>query len=420
MPERNHKTSMPRVLISSVRAFLAISILLSASLFAQQQATKPATAPAALGPLKATVTGVEGIVQVRLEEDKPWQAAKVGMVLGEGAEFRTGPKSAVRFVIPPDQTITLDRLGTVKLLEAVRTQTVTKTDLGMKYGRVRYDIEAAGIAHDATIRSPGNTLAVRGTVVSLYNQAPFPPAATSLTGRATFRSGNHAAQTFGGTSGSTSIRSDSNSAAQTALSTTFVDPTSTQARSTGEQTAITATPLVAGFSLSPSGGSSGGGTTSPPPVIVPPVTTLPGSLAIQLVWIGTRPGTATPDLDLFVLSPRGEQLCPKDCAAIVGSGGRSPNEDRGGPANSAGQEIALWPDTFPKGTYQYGAHHVSGPPAEFQVIVLRNGEQVGEPQTGTLDNSNNASSFTVDLAETTASTTPAARQKAHAGHRRGQ
>lgn len=417
MSDRIHK-----IAIASLYAFLAVSLALSGSLRAQQQATKPATAPVEVGALKATVTGVEGIVQVRLEEDKPWQPAKVGMVLGEGAEFRTGPRSAVRFVIPPDQTITLDRLGTVKLLEAVRTQTVTKTDLGMKYGRVRYDIEAAGVAHDATIRSPGNTLAVRGTVVSLYNQAPFPPAATSLTGKATFRSGNKGTQTFGGSAPAV-IQTDSNSAAQTALNTTFVDPTSAQARSPGEHTAIAATPLVAGFSLSPSGGSSGGGTTSPPPVIVPPGNnplTLPGALAIQLVWIGTRPGTATPDLDLFVLSPRGEQLCPKECAAIVGSGGRSPNDDRGGAANSAGQEIVLWPDTFPKGTYQYGARHVSGPAAEYQIVVLRNGEQVGEAQSGTLNSSDNSNSFTVDLTGSGSGALAASRQKAHVGHRRGQ
>src|SRR5438045_8724120 len=105
--------------------------------------------------LTATITGVEGIVQVRQNEDAPWQKATVGMKLSEGAEFRTGTKSAVRFEIPPDQTITLDRLGTVKLIEAVAKQEAVKTDLGMKYGRVRYDVEAAGLAHDSTTHSPG-------------------------------------------------------------------------------------------------------------------------------------------------------------------------------------------------------------------------------------------------------------------------
>src|SRR5262245_52114151 len=86
--------------------------------------TRPATtsAPARASEgqtLRATITGVEGIVQVREDEDRPWVAARKGMVVGEGAEFRTGPRSAVQFSIPPDQTITLDRLGIVKLVQAV-------------------------------------------------------------------------------------------------------------------------------------------------------------------------------------------------------------------------------------------------------------------------------------------------------------
>src|SRR5437588_10982762 len=101
---------------------------------------QPTSAPVAL---TATITAIEGIVQVRQSEDAPWQKATVGMKLGEGAEFRTGPRSAVRFEIPPDQIVTLDRLGTVKLIEAIQRSDSVKTDLGMKYGRVRYDVEAA-------------------------------------------------------------------------------------------------------------------------------------------------------------------------------------------------------------------------------------------------------------------------------------
>src|SRR6185437_11667010 len=36
--------------------------------------------------LKATVTGVEGLVQVRADENQPWQKATEGMVVGENAE----------------------------------------------------------------------------------------------------------------------------------------------------------------------------------------------------------------------------------------------------------------------------------------------------------------------------------------------
>lgn len=117
--------------------------------------------------LKATVTAVNGTVQVRSGEDQKWDWVKIGMELGEGAEFRTGPKSAVQFKIPPDQTVTLDRLGVIKLLQAAQDAGSKKvtTDLGMKYGRTAYKIEEGGVEHDSTIRSPGSTLAVRGSEV---------------------------------------------------------------------------------------------------------------------------------------------------------------------------------------------------------------------------------------------------------------
>src|SRR5437763_1541300 len=173
--------------------FLLIGVVLFAAASISFAQTAPSAAPAAPGApgstdhLKATVTGVEGLVQVRAAEDQPWQKATVGMEVGENAEFRTGPKSAVRFTIPPDQTITLDRLGTVKVLQAVLENGKLKTKLGMRYGRTRYDIEAAGREHESTISSPSSTLAVRGTKVSLYDQRPFAPQAVSLTGRAQFK-----------------------------------------------------------------------------------------------------------------------------------------------------------------------------------------------------------------------------------------
>src|SRR5437764_542170 len=169
-------------MLTSRHAWIVVAVFFISTI-ANAQETRPAAATV----LTATITGVEGIVQVRQNEDAPWQKAAVGMKVSEGAEFRTGPRSAVRFEIPPDQTITLDRLGTVKLIEAIQKQQTVKTDLGMKYGRVRYDVEAAGLADDSNIHSPGSALAVRGTRVSLYDQPPFAPQATSLTGRAAFR-----------------------------------------------------------------------------------------------------------------------------------------------------------------------------------------------------------------------------------------
>jgi hypothetical protein len=65
-------------------------------------------------PLKlaVTVTGVEGSdVEVRTSDNDPWVLARVGMHVGETAEFRTGPRSAVRFFVCPNHVFTLDRQG---------------------------------------------------------------------------------------------------------------------------------------------------------------------------------------------------------------------------------------------------------------------------------------------------------------------
>lgn len=81
----------------------AFALAISASV-AAAQTTAPAAAMAAIpeGELKATITAVQGLVQVRQNETAEWQSAKAGTVVGQGAEFRTGPRSVVRLEIPSD------------------------------------------------------------------------------------------------------------------------------------------------------------------------------------------------------------------------------------------------------------------------------------------------------------------------------
>lgn len=134
---------------------------------AQADAPKPAPAApadaAADAQLRAVIVAVKGTVQIRETEEQKWAAAKPGDVLGAGADIRTGLNSAVQLKIEPGHTVTIDRISVVKLLTLVKDQGVIKTDVGMKYGRTRYDVEAAGAVHDAKIHTPGTTLAIRGT-----------------------------------------------------------------------------------------------------------------------------------------------------------------------------------------------------------------------------------------------------------------
>jgi hypothetical protein len=116
----------------------------------------------------------------------------------------------------------------------------------------------------------------------------------------------------------------------------------------------------------------------------PPVQLTQGSLLFQLVWIHSQSGATTPDVDLYVITPAGEALCPKECAPIDSIGGRSPADDIGGGKLQTGQEIAAWQSQFPLGDYRYQIRHVSGSEAEFQVVVVRDGQVVGRPVSGSV------------------------------------
>ncbi|MEX2216791.1 MAG: FecR domain-containing protein [Phycisphaeraceae bacterium] len=113
--------------------------------------------------LKITIVAIQGFAQVKQAADKPWQPAKVGMELSPGADLRTALRSVVQIKIEPGQTITLDRLGTIKIIDAVKEGNKVKTDIGMQYGRTSYTVEAEQDEHDAKLHTPGTVMAIRGT-----------------------------------------------------------------------------------------------------------------------------------------------------------------------------------------------------------------------------------------------------------------
>lgn len=324
--------------------------------------------------MKVIVTGVEGIAQVRTGEDQPWQKAVVGMELNELAEFRTGPKSAVRFVIPPDQTITLDRLGTVKVLQAISQDGKLKTNLGMKYGRTRYDIEAAGQEHESTIASPSSTLAVRGTKVSLFDQRPFPVQAVSLTGRAQFRD-IHKQLSFGGrNAGTTKVDENADSAAAYAAALSYLDPTIARARSRNDEKLVN-TLISRGSTVSQDTNKNlkivTGGV---PPTDDQLVATLPGVLNFVLRWTGDV------DLNLAVSAPgfaSGQIIYPATgLNQIPKTGAQTAFDHQGGP--NGGIEIAYWPkQNYPDGLYGVGVQYIKGSVvANAQIEAYLNGQRV--------------------------------------------
>jgi hypothetical protein len=345
-------------------ALIAVIVWGGATAFAQDATTVPAatepatttTAPATTSPagesLRVIVADVRGLVRVRTSPTERWQKATVGMDLGEGAEFQTGPKSAVVCTIPPDQTIVLDRLGVISVAEAVKREGTTRTDLLMKYGRTEYEIEAAGAKHDATIRSPSSTLAVRGTRVNLYDQPPFTPSAQSYTGRAIYQYAKR--QTALGAPGRGAIvRADRGSAAETALDETVVDPSIQEARTNSDAKLIeteTSRGGVIGFDRRTGIAVVKGGPGAPGDDVLSQF--LPGRFNVIARWTGNQDLNLVVNPDFFpadqILNNVGsfadngtdEILFPGFGQNITATGGRIEFDHRGG-ANG-GYEVAFY------------------------------------------------------------------------------
>ncbi len=357
-------------------------------------ASGPSSAALANGTLKVIVTGVEGtLAEARKSEKDDWVPAKVGMVLTQDAEFRTGPHSAIRFIIPPKQTFTLDRQGTCKVIEAVKSDKNIKTDVGMAYGRVRYDLETikpnaagpldvsklkiqeAGIEHDSAIRSPNSTLAVRGTEVSMFDQAPFTPQALSLTGRALFQNNRGQFIYFGNKGqGTTKIRSDQSGAVESALGDAVVDPSIALARTPSEQ-ALVSTLISRGSVVSVDKGTgfrviTGG--VPPTDAQLKPV--LPGKVDFVLRWTGNA------NLDLSVINQgtggrsKGEILIPAVGLNATESGGHTDFDHRGGP--HGGIEVAFWDGKAPDGDYSLNINYISGVTTKATVEAFKDGKLI--------------------------------------------
>jgi hypothetical protein len=422
-------------------AAAAVALMLGHSpAFALLQNTQPALPPTTTpvlaplptpGPgapaeaLPVMVVEVVGKVSVSTDEGKTWKPALVNMKLSQGAQFRTALRSSVTCLIPPDQTFKLESLGTIRVSEAMKSGTKASTELLMKYGAASYGIQQAGLEHASTIRTPSSTLAVRGTVVRVVDQAPFPPTAESFTGRALYQAAQR--QTRLGGTGYAIVNSVQGSAAQTALANSVVDPSTAAARTTSEARYVAdqvSRGAVLSFDQQAGIPVIRGGTG---PVSDDQLAgSLPGRLNFALRWsgnadlnflvddqpitqgniaAGTKVGpTLTPPVQPglpaenlgqigIISSPQGFQpkeiLFPGFGLNVNGSGGQIPYDHRGGP--KGGQEIAYWSGSFPNGVYGVGVLHVSGQPTDFKINAFADGKPL---QIYGLDAEGNLARFT--------------------------
>ncbi|CAN5642257.1 hypothetical protein BH09PLA1_BH09PLA1_27630 [soil metagenome] len=325
------------------------------------QATQPATQDAAGGivlpdgPLKITITGVEGMVQSRGGPDQKWERVQVGQTFGEGTEIRTAMRSAVRFSIGDNQILTLDRLGVIQVLRANFENGKFITDVGMKYGRTRYDIEGAGREYDAKVHSPNSVLAVRGTKVILFDQPPFAPEATSLTGRAMFR--DFRKQVSVGSKGGSKakVSQGTDTSADYSRGQSRIDPKS-------EFSGRTETDRLLQLSLALSGGSDFSdlgvlafldqARTGQFKGTLTGVLFVGKQLQFDLTWFGTTGS----QIDLTVMSPLGEIVSPTNLRSNSGALHSGANTA----ADGFGFENVVWETQYPAVTYTVTANYVSG------------------------------------------------------------
>lgn len=382
---------------SMLHAGLALLLLsaLTASLRAQDAGVDATGADARA--MKVIVTAINGMVQVRGSEDEPWQPAKLGMELTQGAEFRTGPRSGVQFVIPPDQVIILDRLGTMKVLTAIeQAGGKVRTDLGMKYGRTRYNIQAGGgLEHQSTIRSPSATLAVRGTDVTMEDETGFPATAIwhkegfvpEKQSEAQFTNSEGETSTFGGSDDDSTVNDDNNNPAENSLANT--QNTTAGGGLTSVESLLAMTQFGGGAgtgdpTFNDLNSQRQGEQTRTSLVSTRGFNEFAGSMFVELRWF-----VPIADLDLFVDAVLSNGVTERlgwlpisgrgDYKPAVFSGGRMGLDHTG--SASGGIETAQWIGTIPQADFTFGVLHfpdtgTTGVNYDLKVII----NEAGQPQ----------------------------------------
>jgi hypothetical protein len=251
------------------------------------------------------------------------------------------------------------------VLQAFQSQGKAKTDLGLKYGRARYDIRETDLEHESTIRSPGSTLAIRGTDVTYEDQAPWVPTAVSREGRAEFRNFRRQFVAFGGTRRA-SVAADKASPGQTAIANTRADPRGAFAGRTAAEEELN-------VSVQALGGADAEvqravqdvlrGFTAGPDTSAIGVINGRGPLEFTLEWmsLSARPGPT--NLDLLITDPNGEVVSALN--PVIGSGVEQGQHfgDDAGPTGIGGERVA-WGEFFPLGTYTVRAVHQGGDDAQ--------------------------------------------------------
>jgi len=223
---------------------VAAGSCLPVSMAAVRQQSPATVAPAGADQTvnQAVVYAVQGKVDIKTTPDSAFAPAQQGQAVPPGATIRTGPKSAVQLLVADSQLLTIDRISTVTLEQAIRSGDVNRTSVEMPYGRVLFNVTSTQFANDVQIKAPDATLAVRGTVGGIEFNGGRPTIAfgdASNRGRIEVAYATGAKTVISDSSRSTSSNPDP---AMHKRAAAFVEGGDSGARDEGEESVLSRTP----------------------------------------------------------------------------------------------------------------------------------------------------------------------------------
>ncbi len=114
--------------------------------------------------MQVKVTAVQGKAEFRATPDKPWQPMKKDQVLALGSQIRTGLRSSITMNVGPNAEVVIKSLTIMMVSDLVADNADTlRTRLGMKYGRMKFDVRHVGFKNDFQVATPTGVMAVKGT-----------------------------------------------------------------------------------------------------------------------------------------------------------------------------------------------------------------------------------------------------------------
>ncbi|MDD5085126.1 MAG: FecR family protein [Candidatus Omnitrophica bacterium] len=115
-----------------------------------------------------TLTNVKGIVLIQKLGATQWNPASDGMQLTMGDAVKTGKDGSVKIEFKDGGTLTLQKETDIKVLRAEEKEKTTQTEVDMKIGKLRAQIQKLKAGSKFDVKTPVSVATVRGTTYDLF------------------------------------------------------------------------------------------------------------------------------------------------------------------------------------------------------------------------------------------------------------